>query len=331
LADQPHDDTPPICNYEDSTYRTDFWEGQGREYEDLAERWALRRLLPPAGRRLLDIGAGFGRLAGLYGGYDQVILLDYSRSQLAYARQNLGDERFIYVAADVYHLHPATSAVDTTVMVRVLHHLADVPAAFAQLARVTRPQGNLVLEFANKRHHSRTCSVTCSAGAPTPTTPPRSSSPAALRLPPGLGAGPPERGRTAPVARRSVSLFRAGPLKRALPARWLAAADGLLQRPTAALRPGPQRLRPRRVYPPRTGWPGAGGGPVPLPHLRPRAPAPAEGGPRLPPVSRPWAPRGWQLPLPVRPHLSEETSKANMAAPGRPRRVVAHRRRETCF
>jgi hypothetical protein len=42
-----------------------------------------------------------------------------------------------------------------------------------------------------------------------------------------------------PVARRSVSLFRAGPLKRALPARWLAAADGLLQRPTAALAPAP--------------------------------------------------------------------------------------------
>lgn len=239
MADQPHDDTPPICNYEDSTYRTDFWEGQGREYEDLAERWALRRLLPPAGQRILDIGAGFGRLAGLYGGYDQVILLDYSRSQLAYARQNLGDERFIYVAADVYHLPLATSAVDTTVMVRVLHHLADVPAAFAQLARVTRPQGNLVLEFANKRHLKNVLRYLLRRGANPNDPAPVEFAPLHFDFHPDWVLARLNEAGLRPVARRSVSLFRAGPLKRALPARWLAAADGLLQRPTAALAPAP--------------------------------------------------------------------------------------------
>ena len=141
-----------ICDYEGSTYRTDFWEGQGREYEDRVERLALASLLPDRGRRLLDVGAGFGRLAPMYAGYDQVILLDYSRSVLEYARQQLGDRRFIYVAADIYRLPLTTSAVDATVMVRVLHHMVDVPLVFQQLARVTRPQGALVLEFANKRH-----------------------------------------------------------------------------------------------------------------------------------------------------------------------------------
>ncbi|NJO83820.1 MAG: hypothetical protein HC828_14170 [Blastochloris sp.] len=54
---------PKICDYEGSNYRTEFWEGRGREYEDQVERIALRRLLPPeGGRRLLEIGAGFGRL-----------------------------------------------------------------------------------------------------------------------------------------------------------------------------------------------------------------------------------------------------------------------------
>ena len=57
-----------ICDYEGSSYRTDFWEGQGRQYEDMAERLALRKLLPPAGARLVEIGAGFGRLVDLYGG-----------------------------------------------------------------------------------------------------------------------------------------------------------------------------------------------------------------------------------------------------------------------
>jgi len=144
--------THRLCDYEGSAYRTDFWEDQGRDYEDRVERLALRSLLPPSGRRLVDIGAGFGRLATIYKGYDHVILLDYSRSQLEYARQQLGDERFTYVAADIYNLPLATNAVDTAVMVRVLHHLADVPLVLQQVKRVTRDEGIFVLEFANKRH-----------------------------------------------------------------------------------------------------------------------------------------------------------------------------------
>ena len=76
-----------ICDYEESTYRTDFWEGQGREYEDLVERIALRNLLPATGHRLLDIGPGFGRLSEFYEGYDQVVLLDYSRTLLRQAQE----------------------------------------------------------------------------------------------------------------------------------------------------------------------------------------------------------------------------------------------------
>ncbi|MCY4410228.1 MAG: hypothetical protein OXC27_07170, partial [Caldilineaceae bacterium] len=56
----------PVIDYEGSGYRLDFWEGQGREYEDAVERIALQRLLPPQGRRIAEIGAGFGRLADLY-------------------------------------------------------------------------------------------------------------------------------------------------------------------------------------------------------------------------------------------------------------------------
>ena len=144
--------THRLCDYEGSAYRTDFWEDQGRDYEDRAERLALHSLLPASGRRLVDIGAGFGRLATIYEGYDHVVLLDYSRSQLEYARQQLGDERFTYVAADIYRLPLATNAVDTSVMVRVLHHIADVPLALQQIRRITRAQGAFVLEFANKRH-----------------------------------------------------------------------------------------------------------------------------------------------------------------------------------
>ena len=126
-----------LCDYENSSYRTDFWEGQGREYEDRAERLALRRLLPPAGRRLVDVGAGFGRLSDFYEGYEQVVLLDYSTSLLRQAQERLGREpRLAYVAANFYAMPFAAGTFDAAMMVRVMHHVEDVPAFLGQMGHI---------------------------------------------------------------------------------------------------------------------------------------------------------------------------------------------------
>lgn len=144
---------PPVIDYEGSRYRTEFWEGQGRHYEDATERLALQRLLPPKGRRLAEIGAGFGRLADLYLGYDQIVLFDYSRTLLQEAVQRWGhDPRFVFVAGNIYQLSLAKASLDTLVMVRVMHHLADVPQALAQIRRVLQPNGVALIEYANKRN-----------------------------------------------------------------------------------------------------------------------------------------------------------------------------------
>ena len=144
---------PRICDYEDSTYRTDFWEGQGRDYEDLAERIALRRLLPPAGRRLLDIGGGFGRLSEFYDRFKQVVLLDYSTSLLRQAQDRLGrDRQMVYVAASFYQMPFLAGAFDAAMMVRVIHHVEDVPTLLGQVGQILADDGMFVLEFASKRH-----------------------------------------------------------------------------------------------------------------------------------------------------------------------------------
>ncbi len=143
--------TPRICDYEGSPYRRVFWEDADRGFEDAAERLALRALLPPSGDRLVEIGAGFGRLAGEYAGYRQVILLDYAHSMIEDARSRLGDG-CVYVCADLYRLPFATNALDTAVQIRVLHHVEDVPRAFAEVARSLRAGGAYVLEYANKRN-----------------------------------------------------------------------------------------------------------------------------------------------------------------------------------
>ena len=146
-------DTPPVCDYEGSDYRTRFWENQGRDYEDQVERVALRQLMPPAGDTLIEIGAGFGRLADEYAGYERVVLFDYSRSLLREAQAHLGDDpRFIYVAGNWYEMPFVAGLFDTLVQIRTLHHAADVPALFVQLARIAKPGGDYILEFANKHN-----------------------------------------------------------------------------------------------------------------------------------------------------------------------------------
>jgi len=144
---------PPVIDYEGSPYRTAFWEGQGRDYEDAAERLALQRLVPPTGRRIAEIGAGFGRLADLYLGYEQIILFDYSRTLLQEAVAQWGnDPRFVFVAGNIYQLSLAKASLDALVMVRVMHHLADVPLALKQIRRVLHNNSVAVLEYANKRN-----------------------------------------------------------------------------------------------------------------------------------------------------------------------------------
>ncbi len=144
---------PRICDYEGSRYRTDFWEGHQRAYEDGVERVAMQKLLPPHGQRLLDIGAGFGRLADLYNGYHQVFLVDYARTQLEEAQRYLGAQnQFIYVVADMYHLPFVDNLFDTLSMVRVMHHLTDVPAALKEIQRILTPHGHALVEYASKFH-----------------------------------------------------------------------------------------------------------------------------------------------------------------------------------
>lgn len=145
--------SPPVIDYEGSQYETDFWVGRGRAYEDAVERIALRQLLPPSGRRIAEIGAAFGRLVDLYQGYEQIILLDYSRSQLQTAAQRLGgDPRYVFVAGNIYSLPFVDGILDTLVMVRVMHHLANVPDALSELKRVMHSQSSAVVEYANKRN-----------------------------------------------------------------------------------------------------------------------------------------------------------------------------------
>ena len=228
--------TPPVCDYEGSDYQTSFWDQGGREYEDRAEAIVLKRLLPAHGRLLLELGAGAGRNTPRYSGYERVVLLDYSRTQLQQARAHLGDDpRYTYVAADIYKIPFVAGLFDGATMIRTLHHMADAPRALAQVRDVLQPGATFILEYANKRN----LKAILRYGLRRQTWSPFDLEPvefAALNFdfhPRAVRRWLLELG-FAPDRTLTVSHFRMGFLKRTLPAGFLAWLDGLFQ-PTGAL------------------------------------------------------------------------------------------------
>lgn len=222
----------PVCDYEGSDYRARFWQDQGRDYEDRAERVALRRLMPSRGDTLLDVGAGFGRLADEYRGYERVVLFDYSRSLLREAQEHLGnDPRYIYVAGNWYQLPFVGGLFETLVQVRTLHHAADAPALFNELGRVARPSAAYVLEFASK--HNLKAMLRYWLGrqewSPFDEQPVEFVTLNYDFHPTWIRDRLAEAGFT-PGETLTTSHFRFAPLKRAVPTDWLVALDGAVQR-----------------------------------------------------------------------------------------------------
>ena len=224
-------DTPPVCDYEGSDYRTRFWENQGRNYEDQVERLALRRLMPSTGRTLLEVGAGFGRLAQEYTGYERVVLFDYSRSLLREAQEMWGhDPRFIYVAGDWYKMPFVDGLFDTLVQIRTIHHAADVPALFQQLGRITRPCGDYILEFANKKNLKAMARYALRRQDWSPYTPePIEFVELNFDFSPGWIKNELRTAGFTPGETLAVSHFRLPLLKKLVPTPFLAGLDGALQ------------------------------------------------------------------------------------------------------
>lgn len=226
-----------VCDYEGSDYEA-FWPG--REYEDAAERIALRRLLPPEGETLVDLGAGFGRLTDLYQGYKRVILLDFAKSQLLKAHERLGEGKSIYVAADIYRLPLASSAMDTAVTVRLLHHITDIPAALAEIHRILKPQGTYILEYANKRNLKEIFRWLLGRSQKRPFShEPFEYLDMHFNFHPAYISASLREAGFALEGDLAVSQFRLPLLKRLLRPRVLAHLDGLLQKPAAGLKLSP--------------------------------------------------------------------------------------------
>lgn len=143
--------------YDDPSFNyRQYWHG--REYEHLCELIAINRLIEqiPYSRRnnLIEIGAGFGRLAKNYSQlFKKCVLLEPSQKLLNEAKKLLEKKKNLVFRQGVGESIPfRRQSFDLVLMVRVLHHLQRPEKTIKEAYRVLKPGGFLILEFANKIH-----------------------------------------------------------------------------------------------------------------------------------------------------------------------------------
>jgi ubiquinone/menaquinone biosynthesis C-methylase UbiE len=145
---------PPHSLYEGIEYK-EFWDGLQKRNLDELEHAIVRSLLPNSGRRIIDVGCGYGRLADCYiGRFQQVIMVDGSTSLLRQAVENTGGQA-MYIACDVMNLPFRAASFDAVLMVRVFHHIRDSWACLSELHRLLCDQGRFVFSYRNKRNALR--------------------------------------------------------------------------------------------------------------------------------------------------------------------------------
>jgi len=137
--------------YEGIEYK-EFWRGVQRRKLDELEHAIVCDLLPASGRRIIDVGCGYGRLADCYlDRFQQVIMLDGSISLLRQALERTNGQA-ICVAGDVTHLPFQPASFDTVLMVRVFHHIPDSQTCLAELHRILCNDGRFIFSYRNKRN-----------------------------------------------------------------------------------------------------------------------------------------------------------------------------------
>lgn len=140
-----------ISDYNGYDYKKDFWENTNREYEDFADRMAIRKLLPKRMEKFVDIGGGYGRLTNEYlKRAKKAIIFDFSKTELKQAKETFGD-KIETQSGNIYQLPFLDNEFDGLMMVRVTHHLNDLKKALQELHRVLKPGGTAIIEIANKR------------------------------------------------------------------------------------------------------------------------------------------------------------------------------------
>lgn len=126
-----------------------LWDGESRKYvgrgDSLADFPLPAEFLPRAGERVLDAGCGAGNYLSMYRRITgEVFGVDFSSAMVS-AATNCGR----VVQGDIQQLPFGSAQFDYASSHVVISHVHDPRAALAELARITKPGGRLVVVVPN--------------------------------------------------------------------------------------------------------------------------------------------------------------------------------------
>ncbi|NMH91020.1 class I SAM-dependent methyltransferase [Pseudonocardia bannensis] len=143
-----------------NTYDEGFGRLASGAHGPMLERAGLRPARPTGPALLLDVGCGTGRLAAAArAGGAEVVAADAVREMVAHAGRAASGA----VCAALPDLPFADAAFDAVLGAFVVNHVADPVAAVAELARVTRPGGRVVLSAWDTDGHNAALDVVAAA------------------------------------------------------------------------------------------------------------------------------------------------------------------------
>ena len=115
---------------------------------EIARRRTVAHILARGGD-VLEVGVGTGLALPLYDDRVRVTGIDYSDEMLAKARKRVAEDRLIHVAAlrqmDARHLDFPDDHFDTVAAMHVLSVVPEPERVMAEIARVCRPGGQVVI------------------------------------------------------------------------------------------------------------------------------------------------------------------------------------------
>ena len=131
----------------------------GREYEHECETLVINNFFKKIGKdkKVIDIGAGYGRLVKIYEPYSKKItLVEPSKNLLKRAKTLLsarnGKVNYINCCLENLSSKLNSKKYDVAILVRVMHHIKNPEIAIKTASKLLPKGGYLILEFANKIH-----------------------------------------------------------------------------------------------------------------------------------------------------------------------------------
>jgi ubiquinone/menaquinone biosynthesis C-methylase UbiE len=134
-------------NVFDAARYDEWFDRPWGRYAAAIERDALARSVPATANRLLDVGCGTGRLT-IAPRNGTVIATDHDEGMLRIARARIAGP---LVIADADHLPFARASFDVTTAVTLCEFTSSAEHTIAELARVTRPGGRIIIGALNRR------------------------------------------------------------------------------------------------------------------------------------------------------------------------------------